>query len=83
MTELDGNMLIQPQDPRNLQIGEERFEAWDWTGVDLTKESYWKDDLARVDSVQWKAAQHFIQGGFGTVFDDDGAGDLLAGVAAL
>ncbi|MFP5495009.1 MAG: DEAD/DEAH box helicase [Gammaproteobacteria bacterium] len=75
LTELDGNMLIQPQDPRHLQIGEERFEAWDWTGVDLTKESYWKDSVSRVDSVQWKAAQHFIQGGFDIVFDDDGAGE--------
>lgn len=75
LTELDGNLLIQPQDPRHLQICEERFEPWDWTGVDFTRESYWKDGTSRVDSVQWKAAQHFIQGGFDIVFDDDAAGE--------
>ncbi|PPC74209.1 type III restriction endonuclease subunit R [Pokkaliibacter plantistimulans] len=75
LSELDGNMLIEPKDPRHLEIGEERFEAWDWAGVDITKESYWKDGIARADSIQWKAAQHFIQGDFDIVFDDDGAGE--------
>lgn len=75
LSELDGNMLIEPKDPRHLEIGEERFEAWDWAGVDITKESYWKDGIARADAVQWKVAQHFIQGDFDIVFDDDGAGE--------
>lgn len=75
LSELDGNMLIEPKDPRHLEIGEERFEAWDWAGVDITKESYWKDGIARADAIQWKAAQHFIQGDFDIVFDDDGAGE--------
>lgn len=75
LSELDGNMLIEPKDPRHLEIGEERFEAWDWAGVDITKESYWKEGIARADAIQWKAAQHFIQGDFDIVFDDDGAGE--------
>lgn len=75
MTELDGNLLIQPKDPRHLVIDDSRFEAWDWDGVDLTKESYWKEGIRREDSVQWKVAQHFTQGGFEIVFDDDSAGE--------
>lgn len=75
LCELDGNLLIQPQDPRHLAIDEARFEPWDWTGVDITKESLWKDGTVRMDSVQWKAGQHFINGGFEVVFDDDAAGE--------
>jgi len=75
LTELDGNLLIEPRDPRHLEIGSERFESWDWSDVDLTKESYWKDGAPRLDSIQWKAAQHYVQGGFDVVFDDDSAGE--------
>lgn len=41
----------------------------------LKKESIWKDDAEREDSIQWRAAQHFIDGGFDIVFDDDSAGE--------
>jgi superfamily II DNA or RNA helicase len=75
LTELDGNLLIKPQDIRDLVIGDERFEAWSWDGVDITKESTWKDGLERTDSIQSRAAQHFITGGFEVVFDDDSAGE--------
>lgn len=75
LTELDGNMLIEPRDPRHLEISSERFETWDWTDVDFTKESYWKEGVTRPDSIQWKAAQHFVQGDFEVVFDDDSAGE--------
>lgn len=75
LCELDGNLLIRPQDPRYLVIDDSRFEPWDWAGVDITKESMWKDGALRHDSVQWKAAQHFINGGFEVVFDDDSAGE--------
>ncbi len=75
LTELDGNLLIRPQSIHALSIAEERFEAWDWDGVDITKESIWKDGNVRQDSIQWRAAQHFIDGAFDVVFDDDGAGE--------
>lgn len=75
LSELDGNLLIKPQDPRALQLDERQFEAWDWEGVDLTVESLWRNGRMRLDSIQWKAAQHFVQGGFDVVFDDDGAGE--------
>lgn len=75
LCELDGNLLIKPHDPRDLHLEPGRFEAWDWRGVDLSKESIWKEGHKRIDSVQWKAAQHFIGGGFDVVFDDDGPGE--------
>ncbi len=75
LSELDGNLLIKPQDPRELQLDARQFEAWGWNGVDLTVESLWRGGQMRRDSIQWKAAQHFIQGGFDVVFDDDGAGE--------
>lgn len=75
LTELDGNLLVRPQNPEELTIPEDRFEIWDWAGVDLQKESIWKDGLERPDSIQWHAAKYFIDGGFDVVFDDDSAGE--------
>lgn len=75
LSELDGNLLIRPQHPEELVFPLERFEVWDWTGVDVTKESIWKGGTERKDSIQWRAAKHFLDGGFEVVFDDDAAGE--------
>lgn len=75
LSELDGNLLITPQDPRDLQLDESQFEVWDWHGVDLTTESLWRHGQVRRDSIQWKVAQRYIQDGFDVVFDDDAAGE--------
>jgi superfamily II DNA or RNA helicase len=75
LTELDGDLLIRPQDPQTLSIDEARFEAWDWSGVDLRKESIWKDGGERRDSIQWAAACRQVADGFDVVFDDDAAGE--------
>lgn len=75
LSELDGNLLIRPRNPRELIVDAAQFEPWDWTGFDLTKESYWKDGLGREDSIQWKVAQEYMGGNFDVVFDDDSAGE--------
>lgn len=75
LSELDGNLLIKPQNPQELVLPEERIEVWDWTGVDIRKESIWKEGTERKDSIQWKAACKFIEGGFDIVFNDDDAGE--------
>ena len=75
LSELDGNLLIRPQHAEERVFPAERFEVWDWTGVDVEKESIWKGGVERQDSIQWKAAQHFIDGNFEIVFDDDSAGE--------
>jgi hypothetical protein len=75
LSELDGNLLIRPQHTEELMFPPERFEVWDWAAVDVTKESIWKDGQERKDSIQWRAASHFLDGGFDVVFDDDSAGE--------
>lgn len=75
LSELDGNLLIEPRNPRELILNPAQFEAWDWGPTDLTKESYWKDGVGRQESIQWRAAQAFMDGGFDIVFDDDSAGE--------
>lgn len=75
ISELDGNLLIKPQSTQELVFPEGRLEVWDWTGVDIQKESMWKVGVVRYDSIQWRAAQQFISGNFDIVFDDDGAGE--------
>jgi superfamily II DNA or RNA helicase len=75
LCELDANMLIHPQNPQTLSIPDNRFETWDWSKVDPKIESIWKAGVERKNSIQWAAAQHYIDGGFEVVFDDDSAGE--------
>jgi superfamily II DNA or RNA helicase len=75
LSELDANLHIVAQSPYDLTISDERFEAWPWKGVDITKESLWKDGVQRVDSIQWHVARHYIDAGFDVVFDDDASGE--------
>lgn len=67
--------MIRPQHSEDLVFPQERFEIWDWTGVDVTKECIWKDGVQRRDSIQWRAASHFLDGDFHVVFDDDSPGE--------
>jgi superfamily II DNA or RNA helicase len=75
LRELDGNHLIGPQDPRTLSISDERFDAWEWGGVDLKVEATWKGGKERKNSIQSFVAQHYINAGFEIVFDDDLSGE--------
>lgn len=75
LSELDGNLLIRPQSTQEMVFPSERFEVWDWAGVDITKESIWKDGTKRTNSIQGRTADQFISGGFDIVFDDDDAGE--------
>jgi len=75
LSELDANLHIVPQTPYELKISEERFEPWSWKGIDISKESMWKDGVSRTDSIQWHAAQQYIANDFDVVFDDDASGE--------
>ncbi|TSK06612.1 MAG: hypothetical protein FPO08_08100 [Geobacter sp.] len=75
LCELEGNVLIRPQNPQELTIPDDRFEVWDWQGIDITQESMWKNGSERRDSIQWHAAQQYMKGQFDIVFDDDSAGE--------
>jgi len=75
LTELDANLHIRPQNAQELVIPEDRYEPWVWNGVDITKESMWKDGAKRETSIQGHAAKYFIDGEFDVVFDDDASGE--------
>ncbi len=75
LSELDGNLLIKPQDTEQITFPIEQITPWDWTGIDITKESIWKDGVERQDSIQWKVAQFYLAENFDVVFDDDSAGE--------
>lgn len=75
LSELDGNLILRPQNPQELILDSSLIEAWDWKETDIKKESLWKDGNIRKDSIQWAVAQKYIESGFALVFDDDGAGE--------
>jgi superfamily II DNA or RNA helicase len=75
LTELDGNILLEPQQSTMTSYPEDRFEVWNWSGTDIRKESLWKDHAVRQDSIQWRAAQHYLGQAFDVVFDDDASGE--------
>jgi superfamily II DNA or RNA helicase len=75
LTELDANLHIKPNNPQEFAIAEDRFEPWDWSGVDFTKETMWKGGKIRDESIQMHAAKHFLDDGFDIIFDDDASGE--------
>lgn len=80
LTELDGNILFESDKVVQTEFPADRFEVWDWQGTDIRKESLWKDGAERHDSIQWKAARHYLDANCDVVFDDDTkgeAGDLV------
>lgn len=75
LSEVDGNIILKSENAGTVELEPARLEPWDWDGVDIKKESYWKNGEERLDSIQWRAANNYIEGGFPIVFDDDGAGE--------
>jgi len=75
LSELDANLHITPQTPYDLTIDDARFEGWDWDGVDIAKESIWKNGSIRKDSIQWRVASNYIAAEYDVVFDDDASGE--------
>jgi superfamily II DNA or RNA helicase len=56
-----------------------RIDAWDWTGVDLTKESQRAE--RRPDSIQRRVIEHLLAQPYDIIFDDDDtneAADIIA-----
>lgn len=75
LSELDGHLLIKPEEAPELSFPAERFDVWDWNGIDVTRESLWRDGQQQEDTVQARAARHFIDAGYEVVFDDDASGE--------
>ncbi|MEM9353663.1 MAG: DEAD/DEAH box helicase family protein, partial [Planctomycetota bacterium] len=76
LSELDGNLYVSPEKAPDLVLPASRFESWDWSGVDIRKESIWSGGQHRASSIQGHAADHYTSGGgFDLVFDDDSSGE--------
>lgn len=75
LSELDGHLLIKPEVAPELSFPAECFDVWDWSGIDVTRESLWRDGQQQENTVQARAAQHFIDAGYEVVFDDDASGE--------
>jgi superfamily II DNA or RNA helicase len=74
-SELDGTFLVRPSLRAVQAYPPTEIEAWDWTGIDIKKESMWKKGVIRSDSVQWKTAEVQKTHGFDVIFNDDAAGE--------
>lgn len=75
-SELDGCDYIAPTVKAVQQFPPYRIVEWDWAGIDIERESMWKDGVFRTNSVQHKAMAEQLAEGFGVVFDDDSAGEI-------
>jgi len=75
---LEGNEYIEPRMPQP-PFRPEDIRAWDWTGIDITKES--QGDQREQDSVQARVIQVLAEGDYQVIFDDDSKGEIADVVA--
>jgi superfamily II DNA or RNA helicase len=71
-SELSGNKYTTPIKNREL-FQRKRIQAWDWTGVDIKKESQKLEK--RKDSIQYKVVQVLKSRDYDVIFDDDASGE--------
>jgi superfamily II DNA or RNA helicase len=80
-SQLSGNILLKPQDELPELYDRANLSFLDWNGVDLTRESRWKNGVFREDSVQNRFVQHLLDGPATFVIDDDDTGESADVVA--
>jgi superfamily II DNA or RNA helicase len=80
--ELSGNVLIKPRTPVTPHFEAESLIAQDWTGVNIERESKWKNGVQRLDSVQHSVISRLLADPtFTAVIDDDDSGEAADVVA--
>ncbi|MEN1990130.1 DEAD/DEAH box helicase [Paenibacillus hubeiensis] len=82
-SELDGNLLIEPKKNEELAFPLILLDSWNWDGIDITKESQWKDGIVRTNSIQHRVIQEFFNKGYEVVFDDDDSGEAADVICIL
>ena len=75
LSELEGNLVVKPNDVPDLVFPQERLEAWDWTGTNIEEESIWDGEVQRDLSIQGRVAEHYQEGDYDVIFDDDASGE--------
>ena len=74
--ELMGCDLIELKEREITPMPMDSFNAWDWTGVDIRKESIWKHGEFRQNSIQNKVYEELISSSnFDIIFNDDSSGE--------
>jgi len=75
-SQLSGNVLFSPQTELVETYDRSLIRSIDWSGVDLAKESLWKDGIRRSNSVQERFIEHLKQEGQSSfIVDDDDTGE--------
>ena len=74
---IDGNTMLQPRTKLERQIDLSNLVAKDWSSVDITVESLWKNGVQRTRSVQGMVLDLLVADPATTiVFDDDDQGEV-------
>lgn len=71
---LQGNYLIELKQLIN-PYPQSRLVSWDWTGVDLGRESQGVLPL-KTDSIQYRVIQELLKENFDIIYDDDYSGEI-------
>jgi hypothetical protein len=79
--QLAGNILLTPQEAMGDVFEREHINVFAWAGVDITKESRWKDGALRYDSVQQHMIEYLEQSNATFIIDDDDNGEAADIVA--
>jgi superfamily II DNA or RNA helicase len=74
-SQLSGNILLKPREELAETFDRNLIKTIDWSGVDLTKESRWKEGQIRTDSIQHKFIGHLAGGLSSFIIDDDDSGE--------
>lgn len=77
---LEGNLLVKLKTARPASFPIDHIIQWDWSGVDINKESQGAD--RKTDSIQYKLISTLkASGKYCLIFDDDGSGEVADVVA--
>ena len=74
-SQLSGNILLKPREELADTFDRELVSTLDWSLVDLTKESRWKNEEIRDDSIQQHFIRHLEAGLASFIIDDDDTGE--------
>lgn len=72
---LTGNEFVLLKQAIQLFPKERLIDDWDWTGINLSKESQ-KVNPKETDSIQYRVIQKLLQEDVDIIYDDDGAGEI-------
>ncbi len=74
-SQLSGNILLRPHENLPDTFDRGLIRTLDWSGVDFSKESRWKDGQFRENSIQDRFIHHLEEGLATFIIDDDDQGE--------